>query len=326
MKNRKMSGSAANVLSKLSALIIAAALFALCFILPIKANAAEAVLIPVEVTYSGSDLPGETFKIELSQPGGESIVREITLTNSVRSGTVEFSLELEAGSYTYTLRELPGEVPGLVYSGKTYTLDITVDASGGVFITATDDETGSEGKPDILRFDNVYTPPSSVIGDPPVSVYKRISGDDPSVPQIFTFAMIPEDPSFPLPEGAVDGRLLATIVGEGSVEFGNILFTEPGVYRYKVVEIDEGAVGYTYDDVVYTVVYTVTEGVGGALSCVRVIINQYENVNACVFTNDYHTGTAPHTGGRSAAFIALAAFGAAAVLLAAAAVRRKRNG
>lgn len=45
----------------------------------------------------------------------------------------------------------------------------------------------------------------------------------------------------------------------GEFNFGAITFTRPGVYTYKVSEVDDGVDGVTYDKTVYTVKVTVTD-------------------------------------------------------------------
>lgn len=294
-KARQNHNRIASGFKSLPTLLFASVLFALLFLLPMTAAAAQSITIPVEVAYNGSGLPEETFRIELVDGNGGSTVQEIALTNNVRSGQVSFALAADRGTGSYTLREIPGSTAGMEYSGVTYRLKVSVDESGNAVVTATDSRTGKESKPDKLRFENAFTIPSYAVGDPPVSVQKRISGDKPASAQLFTFVMTPDDPSYPLPEGAADGKKEMTILGEGEVEFGDIVFTAPGVYRYTVTERNDGAAGYTYDDVVYTVVYTVTEGNGGALTSDRQIIKGVDTVNVCVFTNRY---TAKNTGGK----------------------------
>lgn len=50
-----------------------------------------------------------------------------------------------------------------------------------------------------------------------------------------------------------------TIRGEGRAEYGEFLFTRPGTYAYRIYEVNTGVEGYTYDEAVYTVAYTVSE-------------------------------------------------------------------
>ncbi len=319
----------------LFAVLAVLVLSALMFLSPVKASGAQDITILVEVTCSGSDIPDEAFRIELVDSQGKTDAREVLLTNSKRTGETEFSLSLGEGEYTYLLKEAVGETTGMRYSDKSYTVKVKVDASGNAYITAVDNSTGVESKPDSLSFENVYTVPSSVKGDPPVGIQKRIAGDVPSSKDAFVFVMEPETSGDPLPDGANDGKKEVTVYGEGEEEFGFITFTEPGVYRYRVYEKNGSTGGYTYDDTVYTVIYTVTEGSGGTLFCERVILKNADNVNACVFTNNYKAGKdgskkggTPGTGDFSDnnAYKALIiAFSAAAVFISAVLIRRKKQ-
>ncbi|MBQ5950990.1 MAG: hypothetical protein IJL66_02425 [Lachnospiraceae bacterium] len=311
----------------LCAVWAAAAFFVWLLLPPHAALAARTVTLPVEVAFDGSALPTETFRIALAPEGGEETVREVALDNTDREGSAEFSLALETGIYSYTLREIAGETQGVVYSGRVFSVTVAVNADGTYAVTASDTATGQ--KPDRVRFDNTYTGPRSVIGDPPVPVQKRISGDDPGRKDTFVFSMIPEREGDPLPEGAAGGRKDVTIRGEGEAEFGEITFSEPGVYRYRVAERDGGIAGYTYDRTEYTVVYTVTEGSGGVLTCDRVIVKNLETVNACVFTNEYRDPgkgvTPPRTGDSSHVLLYAFLTGLCAAVILLLLVRRRRE-
>ena len=64
--------------------------------------------------------------------------------------------------------------------------------------------------------------------------------------------------TMPMPEGAENGEMTMTIVGEGVDEFGQFYFWEPGYYKYEIFEVDDAQEGYTYDKHVYTVEYFIT--------------------------------------------------------------------
>ncbi len=89
----------------------------------------------------------------------------------------------------------------------------------------------------------------------PVKVVKKIIGND-HAEDVFRFIMEPETPGQPMPE-----KDTITIKGEGEAEFGTIRFPLDGVYRYTIRELNDGQFGYELDDTVYTVTYTVEEGV-----------------------------------------------------------------
>ena len=102
---------------------------------------------------------------------------------------------------------------------------------------------------------NSYTPTSTSY-EP--SVQKRIEGPSPATPDSFEFVLTPKDSSFPMPEGAKDGRAVAELSGEGSTTFGQISFTMPGTYSYTIAET-KGDAGCNYDDATYTLTLTVED-------------------------------------------------------------------
>lgn len=159
--------------------------------------------------------------------------------------------------------------------------------------------------------DTPDTPETSVtpitVDDPPVK--KVISGDDPATDATFTFKMTADPKNSSLPSGMAEDSmpmpadakgsqsLTKTVIGEGSVEFGDITFGDIGIYVYEVSEVKGDAEGYTYDDTVYTVTYVVTE-TDGKLSCTRTIQmdgKEDSKLTELTFTNNYKKPTSSKT-------------------------------
>lgn len=138
---------------------------------------------------------------------------------------------------------------------------------------------------------NKYVEP--VIGvDPPVS--KKITGGTPRRASTFTFLLKAADASCPMPEGSTGTEKTISITGAGTKEFGEIVFTKPGIYTYTISELNSAVKGYTYDKTVYTVTYTVTEQ-DGELVIARNISNGHSEVEKIEFANKFHT-ILPQTG------------------------------
>lgn len=132
--------------------------------------------------------------------------------------------------------------------------------------------------------------------NPPVQ--KRVTGDTPQTASTFTFVLTAEKSSFPMPEGSNGTTKEITIKGAGSAEFGDITFTKPGTYVYKVTEKNTEVIGYTYDESVFTITYTVTQE-NGELITERTISDSNANtVSTVEFTNIYKTpgNKIPQTG------------------------------
>jgi len=73
---------------------------------------------------------------------------------------------------------------------------------------------------------------------------------------VFTYALTALDGA-PLPSGALSGRATASVPSNGVATFGTIRFTAPGRYEYRIREIAGSDPSYTYDPVVYSLVYEV---------------------------------------------------------------------
>ncbi|MFV0465660.1 MAG: InlB B-repeat-containing protein [Lachnospiraceae bacterium] len=98
--------------------------------------------------------------------------------------------------------------------------------------------------------------------DPPIQ--KKVSNgekDSELSNRTFTFTMTASTSDTPMPTGSLSGTKTVNINGEGSVEFGTILYSESNVghtYSYQLTEVDTGISGYTYDDSSYTMQITIS--------------------------------------------------------------------
>ena len=135
---------------------------------------------------------------------------------------------------------------------------VTYAEDGSLDINAYMENGLDEGKPEKAAFHNVYSGEAKY--DPPLKkVVDVVSGKAPA-DLVFTFRMIPADPSYPMPdnkEASTDpstGALTMDIQGPGSYEFGWMHFDQShcgNTYVYTVKEIDNGESGYSYDRNIY---------------------------------------------------------------------------
>lgn len=88
------------------------------------------------------------------------------------------------------------------------------------------------------------------------TVQKKVTGNPPEAGR-FVLVMETEDPANPMPDGSIGGARKLTIIGPGTYDFGQIVFTTPGTYTYKMYEEAGNLEGYTYDASVYEVTFTV---------------------------------------------------------------------
>lgn len=197
---------------------------------------------------------------------------------------------VKGGTYHYTLAQIiKNRLVTVDYDEAVYDIYVKVSWGRGLKLSAVWAQRNMGDKPDSIRFTNRARRPK-VIGDPPVSVEKRIEGDVPDNRDEFVFAMTPARSDYPLPHGAI-GRYEVTMHGAGEIEIGDIEFERPGVYEYTVSEKSELISNYEYDKTVYRVIYTIKQEADGSLSCDRQIIKDGGDGAAsekCVFTNVYH--------------------------------------
>lgn len=128
---------------------------------------------------------------------------------------------------------------------------------------------------------NTYRPPVTI--DPPV-IEKVTTGENP--PQSPFQFLFKGAPGAPMPEGSRDGKKWLTLNGAGTVELGEITFTQAGNYTYTVTEQDSGTPGWTYDQAVYTLSITVTEE-AGALKAEKTLEKNRTPAQSLQFTNHY---------------------------------------
>lgn len=222
-----------------------------------------------------------------------------------RGGTFDLSLEgassgafsgmsfTEPGDYSYTITQLPGSHPLAVFYDETvYHLRIqAVDrGSGELQITAIMNREGSQKKVGSADFTNEYIPPA-VSHNPPVN--KTVTGDTPASPSAFKFSMKAVSNTaglteMPMPEGSSGGKKTISTTPGTEKEFGEMQFGTPGTYVYEIAEVDDGKEGYSYDDGVYTLTYTV-ERKDREMTCSLAVTKDGKQVDKAVFafTNTY---------------------------------------
>ena len=271
----------------------------LIILAPVTAYAAaNPVKIPVNQTFNRSDDISFTYILKSLATGNpmpvgstaEGYLFTIAGTDSVDLGPLSYS---EPGLYRYELFQVIGtEQPGYTYDKQVYTIEVYVDENLAVGVIARNEDGDKVGKIEFEnRFDALPSDPALMV-DPPVR--KTVSGN-PSYDSTFTFVLAAQDPSFPMPEGSINGKKTLYIVGSGEGEFGTWSYYAAGTYRYTVYEADTGISGYTYDTAVYTITDTVTEENGQLVLSRIVTNNRNESVTTMDFTNRY---SGPQSGGK----------------------------
>ena len=175
-----------------------------------------------------------------------------------------------AGTFTYTVREVqptddaPG-VPGVTYTGKTYTLNYVVkDNNDGKLVVESSTANPSEGtengvSPGTMAFANGYQPGQTSYQ---ISGTKVLKNADPATTRTpadgeFTFALI---------DVATGQEIDRTTNVGNAFTFKAISYTATGSHAYQVKEVAGQDGTITYSDAVLDVTVSVTDDGSGQLT------------------------------------------------------------
>ena len=192
---------------------------------------------------------------------------------------LEQTAERSAPNWTYTWQELDSQYTWAVQELVPSGYEASYSVQGNVYTIT-----------------NRYAPGKYVTDDPPVT--KTVRGN-PSTRDRFIFTLEAVSSSvgnwemMPMPAGSADGKKSLTVYGAGEYEFGDIVFTVPGTYTYRITEQQTNVSGYTYDTSVYTVSYVVKDDAGSptGMSLTRTITKSGRAVTKAEFINTYTPGT-----------------------------------
>ncbi len=204
---------------------------------------------------SGRDLTAGEYSFVLTEVGGNYIQ---TVQNRA-DGRFSFSTLTfnKPGTYTYTVKEVNGSLPGVRYDETVYNVTITVTDNGNGSLVA------RVSGADRIIFRNTYTPASTTVT---LGGTKQLIGR-PIAAGEFEFIL--------------KGKGVSETVKvneDGSFSFTELTFDKAGTYSYTVEEVKGSLAGIKYDQTVYNVTVIVTDDGNGNL------VAAIEN-NDIVFTN-----------------------------------------
>lgn len=160
-------------------------------------------------------------------------------------------------TFTYTVTER-GNVAGVANdpeATKTITVKVTDNGDGTLDVDKQVESTETD-----FTFTNTYSVKpfdSTLTGKGGFAITKTLDGRDLREGE-FEFALVSQA------EGTPEGVTAKNDVN-GKVAFPAISFNAPGEYRYRLVEVDGGLGGVTYDTTVYDVTATVVDNGDGTL-------------------------------------------------------------
>ena len=204
-------------------------------------------------------LDGRRFEFELTDDAtGLKTKAHNDASGNVVFGTWTYS---EAGTHTYTVREVAGTDPSITYDTNTYKVTVEVrDDDGQLQATVS---------PESLVVTNHYQPKSVTTGE--LTAEKSVSGFEGDAYPTFSFRMQATDPTSPMPKGSEAGTKTVSLAGPGEVSFDTITFDKVGTYSYLVSEVQGKQAGWTFDQTQYLVTYHVTDDWSGQLEQTRTI-------------------------------------------------------
>ena len=246
---------------------------------------------PTPVTYTpvaqktyNKTLTGGEFEFTLEGEGYAKQTKTNDATGKVTFDTLSFP---EAGTYTFTVKEVAKALGFIQYSKAEHTIVVKViDTKGVLSIESVTVNGDAEGT---IDFVNTYVMDGE--GEVTLSGTKTVTGDSTTVNAgEFTFGLYNDK-----------GDLLESVKNDasGKFTFSALTFDETDVaidgestYVYTVKEIPGAAdVGYTYDKTVYTVTVTVKDDDKGGVEVSHIITADGKEADIA-FTNTYTvTGT-----------------------------------
>ena len=196
----------------------------------------------------------------------------------LKDGKLEETVSLSEPSWSYTWTNLGTQYAWTVQEVVPSGYRATYSINGNVYTLT-----------------NVYAPKKYVTDDPPIT--KTVRGNPATRDRfIFTLEAVNNNAGVsptPMPAGTVDGKKSLTVYGAGEYEFGDIVFTVPGTYTYRIIEQQTNVAGYTYDTSVYTISYLVRDDASSptGMSLTRTITKSGSPVTRAEFVNTYNPGT-----------------------------------
>ena len=224
----------------------------------------DVVVFQVNKKLEGRQIKAQEFEFQLVKAADNSVVATAKNDENglVKFKKVKFKTE---GEFTYKIREVKGDLPGVTYDENEITATVKVTNKAGVKT--------AQVTYDREAFTNTYKAAATSLV---VKASKKLTGATLAADQ-FTFELVDKD-----------GKVVGTAKNkeDGTVEFPALSFDAAGDYSFKIREKNEGAAGYTYDASEFDVAVAVTDNGQGQLEAKASYAKPAE------FSNSYKAGAA----------------------------------
>ena len=233
-------------------------------------------------------------------PSAEGCNTTNTAGGEITFGNITYGTADIGKTYWYTIKEVPGNEPNMVYSNAEYLakVDVTLentDTHAGIsyFVKQADGSWKSlEGSGDNtpVVFENTYTPAAA---SATLQLTKTLTGRDWKDGDSFTFTLTGEG-NVPMPTGDTNVTVTSS-TADHKAAFGAITYSQVGIYNYTITEQATTIPGVSIDTPVTATVTVRYEN--GAL---KADVAYSRGGTVAAFTNTY-TAT-PYTASASTLF------------------------
>lgn len=204
----------------------------------------DLVVFQVNKKLEGRQIKAQEFDFQLVNAADNSVVATAKNDENglVKFKKVKFKTE---GEFTYKIREVKGDLPGVIYDENEITATVKVtDKAGAKTAQVTYDR---------QAFTNTYKAAATSLV---VKASKKLAGATLAADH-FTFELVDK----------ATGQVVGTAKNkaDGSVEFPAVNYDAVGNHTYTIREKNEGAAGYTYDAKEVEVTVDVTDNGQGQL-------------------------------------------------------------
>jgi pilin isopeptide linkage protein/LPXTG-motif cell wall-anchored protein len=229
---------------------------------PVPAQKAGSLTLTGTKALIGGKLTAGEFSFRAVDENGRVAA---TGTNDA-NGNITFSTiwygSSDIGTHTYTVSEVPGNVPGVIYDSTTYRVRVTVSDNGKDALSVTADQTTG------FAFTNRYQVEGTAVVEARKVLNNRALTDGE-----FTFRMVSED-------GTTAAEAVNDADGRISLELPYTRY-DIGEHTYQVYEVRGSDDHIIYDSTVYTIRIRIYDNGDGTL---KAEVLDDDNL---VFTNTY---------------------------------------
>ena len=233
-------------------------------------------------------------------PSAEGCNATNTAGGTITFGNITYGTADIGKTYWYTIKEVPGSEPHMVYSNAEYLakVDVTLentDTHAGIsyFVKQADGswallEGSGDNTP--VVFENTYTPAAA---SATLQLTKDLNGRGWTDGDSFAFTLTGEE-NAPMPAGG-DTITVTSSTGDHKAAFGAITYSQVGTYHYTITEQATDIPGVSIDTPVTATVTVRYEN--GAL---KADVAYSRGTDSAAFTNTYTA--APYTASASTLF------------------------